>query len=145
MSFMTKDQIMKRLQGGEMITPKYIQYLIEEHLEEALSLKSKYEYYTAKSLDIQLRRFEDTTKINNHLNNDFMGNIIDQSVGYLFGKNIMYGINQEKYAEAQYNELMSLLDDFITRNDIYDLDSETGKYSAICGTAFRLCYHQKYH
>lgn len=143
MSFMTKEQILKRLQGGEMITPKYIQYLIEEHYEEANKLKAKHDYYSAKKLEIDRRMFEDSTKINNHLNNDFMGNIIDQIVGYLFGKNIMYGINQERYAETQYEQYMLALDDFIIRNNLYDLDAETGKMAAICGVAYRLCYIDK--
>lgn len=143
MSFMTKEQILKRLQGGEMITPKYIQYLIEEHYEEAHHLKAKHDYYSAKRLEINHRSFEDSTKINNHLNNDFMGNIIDQVVGYMFGKNIMYGINQENYSDKQYKEYMSALDSFIIRNNLYDLDAETGKMAAICGVAYRLCYIDK--
>lgn len=140
MSFMTKEQILKRLQAGEMITPKYIQYLIEEHSHEASLLKHKHDYYSAKRLEIDHRLFNDPLKINNQLNNDFMGNIIDQVVGYMFGKNIMYGINQENYTDSAYKEYTDLLDNLITRNDLFDLDAETGKMASICGVAYRLCY-----
>ena len=48
MSFMTKEQILKRLQGGEMITPKYIQCLIEEHY--VISRKEDQNYLLLKKM-----------------------------------------------------------------------------------------------
>lgn len=100
------------------------------------------------TVPVFLRTFEDTTKINNKVNNSFDAECVDTKVGYMFGRPIVYMVDRTEYTDESgewvnkkaYDRLQGTLDDFLARNVIKDLDIETGKMSAICGVAARLCY-----
>lgn len=128
------------LNGGKEINSSMIQELINAHGEIAGVYLNKYEKYKQEKLAIQERVFEDDTKINNKLANDFRSSIIDQVVGYMFGTPITYGVNEMNYGENEYSDIIGKLDHFITLSNLQDLDSETGKTCSICGKAYRLCY-----
>ena len=103
-----------------------------------------YKAYRADELPIDARVFADSNKLNNKINNDFRGEIIDQAVGYLFGKPITYGIKPETYdSDTQYKRDEAAFRAFIRDNNVDDLDLETGKKQGVCGTSGRILYIDK--
>ncbi len=92
-------------------------------------------------------RFEDdASAINNKINNDFFSEIIDFKVGYFAGNPIGYSYSNTEEAQDvtggddAVKEASKALTDFVTRNNMYDVDMEITKYAAICGYAGRLFY-----
>lgn len=141
---MTKKQlkVYSMLSGGASIDGSLIEELICDHEKSAKLLLEKYKRYQAEDLPIDERLFSDSDKCNNKLKNDFRGIIVDQVVGYLFGKAITYQVDKNKYTnqDAQYKKLTEKVSDFLIRNSMEDLDMELGKKVAICGYAARLAY-----
>ena len=76
-------------------------------------------------------------KVNNTLNNAFDADIVDTKIGYMFGNPISYVVDREAQSLSQLSEAIEL---FNLRNSIDDLDSESGKKTAICGYSARLPY-----
>jgi SPP1 family phage portal protein len=113
-----------------------IEAIIEEHKTERQRTLNAYERYKASAEGVPIfnRTFENEDKVNNKLNNDFVGEIVDTKTGYMFGVPI-------KYTQAE-KDLTA--DDWIwqfnRRNNVEDLDGETGKMSAIGGYGVRLLY-----
>ena len=116
-----------------------IKDLIEGHAPARRRMMTLYERYKASSdgVPVLTRTFDDKTKINNKLNNDFFSDIIDTKVGYFAGKPISYLTDKETENFEKKDDTIS---DFTTRNNIEDLDAETAKLAAICGYGARLCY-----
>ena len=91
-------------------------------------------------------RFDDNP-INNKINNDFFGEIIDFKTGYFAGKPISYYYSktneseQDTGGEQAVKQASKTLSDFITRNNMYDKDLEMTKQAAISGYCGRLFYH----
>lgn len=89
---------------------------------------------------------EDSAAINNKINNDFYGEIIDFKVGYFAGKPIAYSYSntEESVEETGSAEAVDTaskaITDFIVRNNMQDVDMEITKYAAIAGYAGRLFY-----
>ncbi len=113
-----------------------IKFLIEGHGGEAERMSKLHERYRASvdGVPIMRRRFEDESKINNKINNDFFSDIVDTKVGYFAGRPISY-MHSDNLQEVE-NEITI----FSRRNNLPDLDSETVKTMAICGMAARLLY-----
>lgn len=102
-----------------------------------------YNRYDQEGLEIQKRTMPDPKKPNNKLPHDYRGYIINQAVGYLFGKPISYQIDKMKYDEKKHKTFTEHLASFNTLNVIDDLDNELGKLTSICGYAARLLYVDK--
>lgn len=83
---------------------------------------------------------EQKDKVNNKLNNDFFGEIIDMKCGFLLGVPIVYSLDKEDMGEEAYEKSMEFIDDFNTTNSVEDLDSETAKRASACGYCGRLFY-----
>ncbi len=116
--------------------------LINDNRVESMRLAALYEEYKGE-VSIKDRVLDDPLKVNNQLANDYRGQIIDSAVGYMFGNPISYNINEEGYSKAEYERYDNIIQDFVTRNSIDDLDSKTGKLAAICGYSGRLLYIDK--
>lgn len=145
MSIITTDTFLKMMQAfnGRM-TSQIIRDLILNHTRASSDMATNYERYKGRQLPIDLRTFPDANKINNKIGNDFRGEIIDQSVGYLFGKPATYTLDKARFNDAgAYKNASDALQNFLRTNHIEDLDAETGKMASICGTASRLCYIDK--
>lgn len=134
------------------ISETLLRRIIKKHRENALYNKKLYERYEAidKAVPIFTRepRFEEETKpINNKLNNDFFGEIIDFKTGYFAGKPIAYSYSDTQESkddtggETARDAASKALTDFVTRNNMYDVDMEITKLASICGYAGRLLYH----
>lgn len=122
------------------VTSEIIKDLIEEHAPRAEKMKKMYKEYKAEKLPIQEREFTDKTKINNKINNDYRGEIIDGITGYMYGRPIAYQIEEKHYNETELDNLNIKLRDYEIINDVSDLDNETGKKASICGYAARLLF-----
>ncbi|MEB2279676.1 phage portal protein [Lysinibacillus xylanilyticus] len=83
----------------------------------------------------QVQRVDD--KVNNTLNNPLDAEIVDTKVGYMFGNPISYVVDKQAQNLSKLSEAIEL---FNLRNSVDDLDSESGKKTAICGFSARLLY-----
>ena len=126
--------------ASEIDMANIIKDLIEKHAPKRQKMIELYKAYTVDSVPIQYRTFKDPIKLNNRLNNNYRGEIIDSIVGYLFGKPITYQLDPDAYQKTDYDKYLWEISRFRLRNNIEDLDSETGKMASICGYGARLCY-----
>jgi SPP1 family phage portal protein len=113
-----------------------IEAIIEEHKTERQRTLNAYERYkaSAEGVPIFSRTFENEDKVNNKLNNDFIGEIVDTKTGYMFGVPIKYTQAEKDLSADDYVWLFNRM------NNVEDLDGETGKMSAITGYGVRLLY-----
>ena len=116
------------------VTSDIIKDLIDDHAPTRARMLSLYNRYRTDELPILDREFEDKEKINRKLNNSFDSEIVDTKVGYFIGNPISYQARDEQGKTA------TALSEFILRNNIDDLDSETVKMATICGKSARLLY-----
>ncbi|HEX2866537.1 MAG TPA: phage portal protein [Ignavibacteriales bacterium] len=140
---MTSQQIVQLLNSYQnKLNSKIIKDIIQDNLETKKRVSALYNTYKGDAL-IKSRTFEDTTKVNNKLPQDYPGDIVDQVVGYLWGVPIAYSINEENYSEGELVKAKEALKSFLTRNDIEELDSTTGEFMSACSFGARLCYIDK--
>ena len=94
-------------------------------------------------------RYEEDNPINNKINNDFFGEIVDFKVGYFAGEPISYSYSDTEEAEdvtggeKAVDEANKTLTDFLTRNNMFGVDMETTKNASIYGYSGRLFYIDK--
>ena len=126
-----------------------ISKIIEKHLPNSIYNKKLYDRYTCVKEGVPIfgrhPRFEDTNAINNRINNDFFSEIVDFKTGYFAGVPIAYSYSntqdaKDEIGESLRDEAHKAISDFITRNNMYDVDMETTKYASICGYSGRLLY-----
>ena len=135
-----QSKILAQLKAGQLMNSEMLKELLDDFSFVSANLKKKYNQFKADELLIQSREFDDATKVNNKINDDYRGTIVLQSMGYVFGKPISYEIDKKAYTDATFKALNLKLSEFNAMNNLADLDSETGKLQAICGKAYRLCY-----
>ena len=124
-----------------------IKHTIESHAAERERQQALYDRYTGKRLPIDERKMPQYAKIDNRLNNDFFGDIVDTKVGYFMGKPIGYVLDVNEYRDTDgnldrnaYNRDYEPIQDFNIRNTMQDLDSESAKWAAVCGVCYRYYY-----
>lgn len=132
------------------INEQLLQRIIHKHRFNSKYNKGLNDRYTVvkEGLPILNRksRFDDNP-INNKVNNDFFGEIVDFKTGYFAGKPISYGYSTTTESEevtggeVAVDEASKVISDFITRNNMYDKDLEMTKQAAISGYCGRLFYH----
>lgn len=133
------------------ITEELLQRIIHKHRFNSRYNKRLDDRYKVvkEGLPIFNRRprFEEDSPINNQINHDFFGEIIDFKTGYFAGKPISYCYGNSEEADetvggdAARDEAAKTLSDFVTRNNMYDKDLEMTKQSALSGYCGRLLYH----
>lgn len=137
-------RVLTQLEGGMPISAGQISDLIKEHKPDHDRMVALYERYKVSIVGVPIftRTFLDQNKINCRLNNAFFNDIVDTKVGYMFGKPITYSVREDTENKPLPNrdELINILTQFSKDNNLSDLDSEAGKFSAICGYVGRLCY-----
>lgn len=146
------DRALRNLSQVEgRVNSEIIKDLIDDHAPQRKRMIALYERYkgTEAGVPVLTRIFEDATKINNQLANDFFGEIIDTKVGYFAGKPVSYSLDKNAYTtgetlnETAYGRDQQVISDFNLRSMIEDLDAETAKVAATCGLAARLLYIDK--
>jgi len=130
-------QQLKKLKGE--VTSEIIKDLIKDHAPDRERMIGLYERYKASRYGVPVltRQFEDRNKVNNKLDNDYFGEIVDTKVGYFAGEPISYMLDKEA---ENHDRNAEIIKQFRERNNIPDLDAETTKMAAICGYGARLCY-----
>ncbi len=130
------------------ISPLLIEKLVKETQAERNKRLLNYNRYKAEAVPILTRKPADYAqgnahvqrvddKVNNTLNNPLDAEIVDTKVGYMFGNPISYVVDKQARSLKSLTEAIEL---FNLRNSIDDLDSESGKKTAICGYSARLLY-----
>ncbi|UED81943.1 phage portal protein [Lysinibacillus sp. CD3-6] len=132
------------------ITPLLLDKLVKETQTERSKRLLNYNRYKAEvsAVPILTRKPADYAqgnahvqrvddKVNNTLNNPLDADIVDTKVGYMFGNPISYVVDKQAQSLSRLTEAIEL---FNLRNSVDDLDSESGKKTAICGYSARLLY-----
>ena len=137
--------VLKELNKGVEISPSHIQMLVRDFIPTASHKLSLYDRYSVKRVPIQFRVPLDGTKVNNKINNDFAGEIVDTKIGYVLGNPIKYSVDRNSYEgiEAKFKEHQGQVNKFVVSNKMNDKDIELGKLVSICGVAGREIYIDK--
>lgn len=127
--------------------------ILQKHLPNSDYNKKLYRRYMAvmEGLPIFGRkpRYEEDNPINNKVNNDFFGEIVDFKVGYFAGEPISYSYSDTDESEEvtggekAVDKVNKTLTDFMTRNNMFGVDMETTKNASIYGYSGRLFYVDK--
>ena len=135
------------------ISDDVINKIINKHVHNSAFTQGLYERYKTREDAVPIFNREprfthdnpEIEELNNKINNDFFGEIVDIAVGYFAGNAAVY-----KYADVESNDsgeseesvaiAKKALSDFVTRNNMFDVNMEITKYAAICGYAGRLFY-----
>ncbi|WP_405381756.1 phage portal protein [Phascolarctobacterium sp.] len=137
-------------EGG--ITEELVTKIIDKHRNNANYTEELYNRYKTREDAVPIftrdARFKhddpEIEELNNKVNNDFFGEITDIAVGYFAGKAAAYKYidtdNEEEESTAATEQAKKALADFVTRNNMYDVNMETTKYATICGYSGRLFY-----
>lgn len=135
------------------ISPELLYKIIQKHQPNANYNKQLFKRYMsiAGSVPIfnRLPKYEEENPINNKVNNDFFGEIVDFKVGYFAGEPISYGYSDTDEAtegtggKKAVEEATKVLMDFVTRNNMFGVDMEVTKYASIYGYSGRLLYIDK--
>ena len=113
---------------------------IEEDKPRVARLIDLKDRYTGDDVPIHSRTFDDDSKINNKLDHNFMFKIVRTKVGYLFGQEASYEVDESIENTNIKNTLKAKLDDFVEVNNLGYLDSLIGENATIYGEAFLLLY-----
>lgn len=132
--------------GG--VTEVLVNKIINKHQNNAKHTKELYDRYKTREDAVPIfsraPRFdqEGVEELNNQVNNDFFSEIADIAVGYFAGKAAAYKYADEgdEASEIAAEMAKRALADFVTRNNMYDVNMETTKYATICGYSGRLFY-----
>lgn len=132
------------------ITTELLQKIIYKHRHNGRYNKNLNDRYKVVKEGVPIfnrkTRFEKEV-INNKINHDYFGEIIDFKTGYFAGKpfSYCYGNSTESTessgGEAARDLAAETLTDFVVRNNMFDKDMEMTKQAALCGYAGRLFYH----
>ncbi len=132
------------------ISEELLQKIIQKHITNSQFNYDLYKRYMAVTEGVEIferqPRFEEEKPINNKVNNDFFGEIVDFKVGYFAGKPIGYGYSSTDEAEETtggeeaVKKATKTITDFVTRNNMFGVDMETTKFASIYGYAGRLFY-----
>lgn len=138
----------------EGITDALLNKIIDKHQNNRAHMLELYGRYRTEEESVPIFRREprfehedkDIVELNNKVNNDYFGEIVDIKVGYFSGKAAVYTYSDGEEAdedtegEQGREEASKALSDFVARNNMYNVDMECAKFASICGYAGRLLY-----
>lgn len=148
-------------ENGGVPTVEIIKKILNKHYPKRQHMLGLYDRYTCNmdSVPIFNREFEDSTAINNKVNNDYFSELINTKVGYFAGAPFSYTYSQLAEEEdegspislfdeeptipqtqADIDNNQKVIERFTIRNNIADKDLEITKLAEICGYAGRLLY-----
>mgnify|MGYP000843981595 CR=1 FL=1 len=120
------------------ITAK-VKKAIAARATETATLAAKYERYKASATGVPIftRKVASYTKVNNMLNADFVGDVVDTKVGYLVGKPVFVKYTSKAATDdakkKENDAAAAVIDNFSRLNNLPDIDAETVKIAAVCG------------
>ena len=132
------------------ITPELLYKIIRRHKANSLYNRGLWDRYMAINGGVPIfdrkPRYEANKPINNKINNDFFGEIVDFKVGYFAGVPFSYGYSSTDEAEEvtggeeAVDAATKAVTDFTTRNNMFGVDMETTKNATVYGYSGRLFY-----
>lgn len=135
------------------ISAELISKIIQKHQPNSLYNKALYKRYMAIRGGVPIfdrqPRYEEENPINNTINNDYMGLIVNAKTGCFAGYPISYSYSKTKEAEEdtggeiELEQSTRVLTDFVTRNNMHKVDIQTTKNAAAYGYSGRLGYIDK--
>lgn len=135
------------------VDEKILYKIIQKHRGNAKYNHNLYDRYMVLDGAIPIfkreARFKEENPINNKLNDDYFGEIVDFKTGYFAGKPITYSYSKGEEAQKEtggeeaVKEAARTVTDFTTRNNMYGCDMEITKFASMCGYAGRLMYVDK--
>lgn len=137
---LTSEDIIRMIQDkGDQITAKIIEDLIKDWERPHAQMRKYYERYKG-NVPIKNRMSPDRAGIalNNKLQKDWEGIIIDEIVGYIWGHPVKISYNSDNVNDKKVIE--NFLERFDALNNSDALDEETGELSSLCGYGSRLLY-----
>lgn len=102
-----------------------------------------YERYKGNNLPIFQKSGGELTQVNNQINNDYRGVIVNQKCGYLFGNPVSFNLDSTKYDDTAYAAIYNELQYFLLRNKFDDMNHETSKRTSAARCSAWLLYHDK--
>lgn len=145
-------------ENGGVPTIEIIKKILNKHRPKREHMLGLYNRYLCHvdGVPIFHREFEDTSAINNKINNDYFSELINTKVGYFAGAPFSYSYSQLAETNEDENPLSDdetipqtqadidnankVIERFTIRNNIADKDLEITKLAEICGYAGRLLY-----
>lgn len=134
----------------EGISDALLNHIIDKHRANAAfnwNLHKRYQTLAGEVPIFQREpRFDEENPVNNTVNNDFVGEIVDFTTGFFAGKPAVYNYadtteSQEDTGGDEARDRVSKeLSDYVTRNNMWNVDLDTTKYAAIAGYAGRMFY-----
>lgn len=132
------------------ITEQLLYKIIRRHKANATYNRNLWDRYMAINGGVPIfdrePRYQENKPINNKVNNDFLGEIIDFKVGYFAGVPFAYGYSSTGEAEGvtggkeAVDAATKAVTDFVTRNNMFGVDMETTKNATTYGYSGRLFY-----
>lgn len=113
---------------------------IENHFLRREKMIQLYMNYKGFNLPIESKTVSKTSKVNSKLKNNYRGIIIDQSVGYLYGNSMSFGIDDLVYGEILGKTYNREIQKFALASSFDDVKQEVGKLASICGYSGWLVY-----
>lgn len=133
------------------ISDELLNHIINKHRENAEYSRKMHRRYEVLAGCVPIfgrePRFEEENPVNNRVNNDFFGEIIDFKTGYFAGKpaSYVYADTEESRADTggaiERDTAAKKLSDFVTRNNMWNVDMDVTKFAAIAGYAGRQFYY----
>ena len=140
------------------ITTELLVKIINKHSLNSTFNKGLYKRYEVLQGEVPILNREPRFKpeqmdgkpchiINNRIVNDFFSEIVDVKTGYFAGNPIGYSYSKTEESEEDtggdeaVKAARKALSDFVTANNMFDVDMEVTKYASIYGYAGRLFYH----
>lgn len=132
------------------ITNELLYKIIRRHKANSTYNKGLWDRYTVVKDGVPIfdrqPRYTEQKPINNKVNNDFFGEIVDFKTGYFAGVPFAYGYSTTDEAEnvtggeEAVDKATKAITDFVTRNNMFGVDMETTRYASIYGYSGRLFY-----
>ena len=132
------------------ITTELLWKIINKHRSNSIYNEKLYQRYQTMKDAVPIfkrqPRFQEDNPINNKVNHDFFGEIIDFKTGYFAGAPAYYGYSKTEEAEETtggeeaVKAATKALTDFTTRSNMHGVDMETTKFASIYGYSGRLFY-----
>ena len=132
------------------ITTSLLYDIIQKHMPNATYNRNLYKRYMAIQEGVPIfqrePKFEEEKPINNKINIDHFGEIVDFKVGYFMGEPVSYSYNTTDEAEETtggkeaVKKATKMLTDFLMRNNMHKVDMEVTKNATIYGYSGRLFF-----
>lgn len=151
--------------NGGVPTVEIIKKILDKHNPKREHMLGLYDRYMCHEDGVPIfsREFDDTSAINNKINNDYFSELVNTKVGYFAGAPFSYSYSQlaeeeeesdisssvtdlfsedetTPQTQADIENAQKVIERFTIRNNIADKDLEITKLAEICGYAGRLMY-----